>query len=528
MEVDTFSDDNDDLPEKKPKRKVKTPAQIGGLERLYEEHKYPSESLKMQLAESLGLTEKQVSGWFCHRRLKDKKLKDDPNAYGKQDRSSGVIQDRGSGLKQDSCGSTKQGEQRHSEPREVESKRFTGEKVPGSQDITCEPVSDQIQNDSGTDDTSSGSSFPLQNNYFSRSTEPRGMVTSIDVSRKGNSKAVAVEGLKVRTKPSGYLKVKVQAEHVAITSVKRQLGRHYKEDGPPLGIEFDPLPPGAFESPIRDAVEEPGLVCESIPFSSRNSMTCKQRHPGRGYGDYLSRASSRNSDLDMTSMQVMQKSNSRENYLDLHGEKKPTFSYDRNSAGKMYSSMEMNEDFAREAVRDIRDGKEMRTTHHGRINEFDFNRRMKESASNDRVPMYGKRLDRRQREPSDFGDVGEKFTLTKSSESRPSNFPVKHNDFFPLEERKASRQAIKETDAYGKKRQFDAYYDPVEVSAFPANEIRPANKRSREDLPKQGYAAKPLMNVVPPWNAPRRSLAEVPSSFSEDETGETSTSGDEQ
>lgn len=34
--VDTFSDDNDDLPEKKPKRKVKTPAQIGGLERLYE------------------------------------------------------------------------------------------------------------------------------------------------------------------------------------------------------------------------------------------------------------------------------------------------------------------------------------------------------------------------------------------------------------------------------------------------------------------------------------------------------------
>lgn len=142
-------------------------------------------------------------------------------------------------------------------------------------------------------------------------------------------------------------------------------------------------------------------------------------------------------------MQVMQKSNSRENYLDLHGEKKPTFSYDRNSAGKMYSSMEMNEDFAREAVRDIRDGKEMRTTHHGRINEFDFNRRMKESASNDRVPMYGKRLDRRQREPSDFGDVGEKFTLTKSSESRPSNFPVKHNDFFPLEERKASRQAIK-------------------------------------------------------------------------------------
>lgn len=34
--VDTFSDDNDGLSEQKPKRKVKTPSQIVGLERLYE------------------------------------------------------------------------------------------------------------------------------------------------------------------------------------------------------------------------------------------------------------------------------------------------------------------------------------------------------------------------------------------------------------------------------------------------------------------------------------------------------------
>lgn len=526
MEVDTFSDDNDGLREKKPKRKVKTPSQIVGLERLYDEHKYPSESLKIQLAESLGLTEKQVSGWFCHRRLKDKKLKDDPNAHGKQDRSSGVIQDRGSGLRQDSCGSTKQGEHRHSEPREVESRRFTGEKVPSTRDITCEPASHHIQNDSGTDNTSSESSFHLQNKYFPRSPEPRGIVTSIDINRKGSNKAVDIEGLKVRTKPSGYLKVKVQAEHVAITSVKRQLGRHYKEDGPPLGIEFDPLPPGAFESPVRNAAEEPGLVCESIPFPSYNSMTCKQRHPGRGYEQSTSRVASRNSDLDKTSIQVMHKSNSRENYSNLQFENKPALSYERNPSGMMYSSMEMNEESAREALRDIRDNKEMRAKYHGRINEFDSSRRMKESASIDRVPTYGKRPDRRQSELSDSGDVGEKFIITKSSESRPSNFPVKHNNFFSLEERKASRRATKESDAYGKRRQFDDYYDPVEVSAFPANETRPV-KRSREDLPKKGYAAKPLMDVAPPWNPPRRSLAEVvPSSFSEDETGETSTSGD--
>lgn len=33
--------------------------------------------------------------------------------------------------------------------------------------------------------------------------------------------------------------------------------------------------------------------------------------------------------------------------------------------------------------------------------------------------------------------------------------------------------------------------------------MKPA-KRSREDLPKQGYAVKPLVDVAPPWNPPRR------------------------
>lgn len=152
---------------------------------------------------------------------------------------------------------------------------------------------------------------------------------------------------------------------------------------------------------------------------------------------------SRNSDLDKTSIQVMHKSNSRENYLNLQFENRPALSYERNSSGKMYSSMEMKEESAREALLDIRDNKEMRAKHHGRINELGSSRRMKESASIERVPTYGKRPDRRQREPSDSGNVGDKFTVTKSSESRPSNFPSKHTNFFSLEERKASKRATK-------------------------------------------------------------------------------------
>lgn len=129
--------------------------------------------------------------------------------------------------------------------------------------------------------------------------------------------------------------------------------------------------------------------------------------------------------------------------MDIQFEKTPTLSYERNSAGKMYSSLVMNEDYsARGALCDIKDNKEMRAKHHGMINEFDSSGRMKEFTSSDRVPSYGKRLDRRPSEPSESGDVGEKFTLTKSSESRPSNFSIKHS-FFPLEEKKASRRATK-------------------------------------------------------------------------------------
>ncbi|XP_010251578.1 PREDICTED: homeobox protein ceh-13-like [Nelumbo nucifera] len=72
--------------EKNKKRRLKTPSQVEALEKFYNEHKYPIESMKLQLAEEIGLLEKQVSGWFCHRRLKEKKLsKDEAYACARQD-----------------------------------------------------------------------------------------------------------------------------------------------------------------------------------------------------------------------------------------------------------------------------------------------------------------------------------------------------------------------------------------------------------------------------------------------------------
>lgn len=41
-----------------------------------------------------------------------------------------------------------------------------------------------------------------------------------------------------------------QAEHRMIDSVETLIGEPLRDDGPVLGVEFDPLPPGAFGAPI--------------------------------------------------------------------------------------------------------------------------------------------------------------------------------------------------------------------------------------------------------------------------------------
>ncbi|XP_023637214.1 uncharacterized protein LOC17884132 isoform X2 [Capsella rubella] len=233
--------------ENSKKRKLKTPIQVMALENFYNEHKYPTEEMKGKLAEEIGLTEKQVSGWFCHRRLKDKRsVKEDGNTIGSQDRSSVVLQDRGSGLRQDSCGSTKQTDYWNPKPREVESQRLYGGSYMGNVD--------------GEDSTSSERSSSLHKNLVSI----KDGIRDVESSRYFTHNDVIAHPQVMRSygynKPSGYLKVKRESENGAITAVKRQLGRQYQEDGPPLGVEFDPLPPGAFEPQTNAIVQEPIYV----------------------------------------------------------------------------------------------------------------------------------------------------------------------------------------------------------------------------------------------------------------------------
>ncbi|CAN4084106.1 unnamed protein product [Withania somnifera] len=63
---------------KKPKRQMKTPFQLETLERVYAMETYPSEATRAELSEKLGLSDRQLQMWFCHRRLKDKNTSGEP------------------------------------------------------------------------------------------------------------------------------------------------------------------------------------------------------------------------------------------------------------------------------------------------------------------------------------------------------------------------------------------------------------------------------------------------------------------
>ncbi|XP_057789957.1 homeobox-DDT domain protein RLT2 isoform X3 [Salvia miltiorrhiza] len=465
-------EDDKVLSEKNKKRIVKTHAQVQALEKFYNEHKYPSESMKIQLAESIGLTEKQVSGWFCHRRLKDKKLINGENhATVRQDRSSGVIQDRGSGHRQDSCGSTKQGDDKNLDTREVESGRLTSKEFSAA-DLTYEHDSHYAGNYNHTNDDSSGSSSSLRNvppNY--QNGDPSDAATSRYLIPKLPSD---VKGVKTRPGPSGYLKLKGRLENPAITAVKRQLGKHYRDDGPPLGVEFDSLPPGAFESSMQEPVEENYHTGEDVRRSPdllnvrQNSKFCKG-------SEYLSSMASFNSDIDGT-------------------------------------------------IRDIPGV--------GSRDEYGSRRRPGvEVTTMDTVPRYsnlqafgGKLREKRAESWSQkYNDVSARVAFGEDTENENSNLTARRNGYHSSVDKGLRGEVIKDDKIYTDRRMINEHQMKI-----PIKNDTIGKKRLREEFPHQQPPKATLMVDTTPQNYQViRSATEMPSSFSEDdESGGTSSSVD--
>ncbi|KAK7412388.1 hypothetical protein VNO78_03844 [Psophocarpus tetragonolobus] len=186
----------------KPKRQMKTPFQLETLEKAYAVENYPSEAMRADLSEKLGLSDRQLQMWFCHRRLKDKK-----DLPSKKPRKAVALPD--------------------SPPEET-----------------------KLGPEAGTE---YGSGSGSGSSPFTRS-ELRNVV------------------------PRGYYESpQTIMELRAIACVEAQLGEPLREDGPILGVEFDPLPPDAFGAPLAVAEQQkrPSLAYESKIYERHDVRTNK-------------------------------------------------------------------------------------------------------------------------------------------------------------------------------------------------------------------------------------------------------------
>ncbi|AET00237.1 putative transcription factor Homobox-WOX family [Medicago truncatula] len=528
--------------EKFPKRKLKTPAQLKGLEKFYTEHKYPTEELKLAIAEELELTEKQVSGWFCHRRLKDKRLlKEEANANGRQDRSSGVIQDRGSGLGQDSCGSSKHGDYKYLDPKEVESNGLYNRDLSVA-DMTYGRRNHFSENVSGMDDdTSSESSSYLQERMYPQGQDPYEMEPS------RYSKALPPlnpkGAINMGYKPSGYLKVKGEIEHAAITAVKKQLGRNYQEDGPLLGVEFDPLPPGAFECQTEEAVHEPYHIADPALLNSPEISTVKSR-PGLSsrYDSYYTKHGSQDTHMEgvdfgsLHDVHVQDKQDKKA----LHGTKhRQTFQSNAGRFPGRNSSLDLYEDSTGEAAYNItknhrKDAKrgvegirsDSTSNHSDRYEEnlpvkhSDFLQYNYENTNQKNV-QRSVHADILQ---YDYDNVNpKKAPRSEHIKSKPSNSIHNSRGSVDTEERGLSSRMTKDELFKGDRKSKKQYRDAGGAGML-SNETMVAKRLKANTFQPYNMKQVPVAEIEP--RKTQRSAAEMPSSFSEDETADTSSSLD--
>ncbi|KAJ6420476.1 hypothetical protein OIU84_027920 [Salix udensis] len=178
--------------ESKSKRKMKTASQLEILEKTYAVDTYPSEAVRAELSLQLGLSDRQLQMWFCHRRLKDRKAPLAKRLHKESPSSAGM---------------------------------------PGGVEMG---VGTEVGNEHG-----SGSASPFGLGMDSR--RAVGRPTGVAVPRI----SADVQAMKRYYEPQQSV-----AELRAIAFVKAQLGEPLREDGPILGMDFDPLPPDAFGAPI--------------------------------------------------------------------------------------------------------------------------------------------------------------------------------------------------------------------------------------------------------------------------------------
>ncbi|KAL9233577.1 hypothetical protein vseg_008557 [Gypsophila vaccaria] len=487
------------LSEKNKGRQYKSKEQLQGLEDFYTVHKYPTETLKAEMAMKLNLTEKQVSGWFCHRRLKDKRLAKqlEQQGPGKQDLSSGIIQDRGSGLKQDSCSSTKQADYKRADLREVESQSYCHENLP-----VAELNFQQRSLGDGTemDDTSSESNSAPQESFYPQNKSHLAAETT--EYRPSNG---FVQHNRGRVGPSGYLKIKGQTENAAITAVKRQLGRHYREDGPSLGIEFDPLPPGAFELPINNIDDDSYGAAEPINRGLRDIP---------GFHRRPSLSSIRDEDMyEAPDDMYMHRSNPDKFSFRQPKHRLPF-------PNQSHGFPDHRSSFSTASYSGYRSNRNPSTSHKHELPGFIPDSRP------DHPHSYGRNIDKDHNDASMsyYDDMPPNFVHQREQfSSRPASSGVRQNPMYKEDTTPFNRTPKDEVLFVGR-RSTDEYQDSMKMKVRPTNELN-AKKRSREEFLEENYPIRSSQDLAL-WSKQQKGPKEIPLSFSEDETAEANTSMD--
>ncbi|GAB4824907.1 hypothetical protein Ancab_007779 [Ancistrocladus abbreviatus] len=233
--------------EPRVKRKMKTAAQLEILEKTYQVETYPSESLRAELSVQLGLTDRQLQMWFCHRRLKDRKTP--------------------------SVKRQKKGEAFSSPAATAGTPPLPlPPPPPASAPMMKQDMGVELGNEHGSESGGSGSS------PYRQLDSRRGLIP-----RPG----VAVPRISLGSSLGRYYEPAPQsiaAEFRAISYIEAQLGEPLREDGPALGIEFDPLPPGAFGAPIGVPEKQSGRGYDPN-FYERSDAKSSKGH-GRALHEY--------------------------------------------------------------------------------------------------------------------------------------------------------------------------------------------------------------------------------------------------
>ncbi|XP_052177400.1 homeobox-DDT domain protein RLT2 isoform X2 [Diospyros lotus] len=220
----------------KVKRKMKTASQLEILEKTYAVETYPSEKLRAELSVKLGLSDRQLQMWFCHRRLKDRKTP--PAKRTRKDAASPAA----------------------------------AAVAPSSSGAGEDMAVGEVGNEHGTGSASGSSPF--------------GHVESQQrvVPRTGT--AIARISTDMPPMKRYYEPPQAISELRAIAFVEAQLGERLREDGPILGMEFDPLPPGAFGAPIVTAGQQKPATIPYEPNIYERSDAKPIKGPARALHEY--------------------------------------------------------------------------------------------------------------------------------------------------------------------------------------------------------------------------------------------------